>query len=205
MRKTTPTLLFMSIALAFAAQAQAQSNNPANNPSRNITMQSGSTAVTPQARAGAQGNVITPNPNQRFVRVRNFVEVEPGVFAEVFVQDPATVEAAAAQAAASANSGTTSASSTTTSSGLTAGVLVTTDANGNVVEYTDTTTSSGNVTEANKPLYTPELDKAVARQRLKDQKTVAINGQRWNMIIPRTTVDRTHQMADDPPSPLLGR
>ncbi|QJR13782.1 hypothetical protein [Usitatibacter palustris] len=180
MRQMKPTILFTSILFALGAAsafAQAPSNNPANNASRNTTMQPGSTAVTPQALAGKDGTTIQPNPANRHARVRNFVEVQPGVFKEVFMQDAATVEAAA----------------------------VTVDETQTFIGAAEVAASSGNATQVEAPLRTPELDKAVARQRLRDQKVVAINGQRWNMIVPRTNVDRTNQMPDDPPSPLLTR
>jgi hypothetical protein len=71
------------------------------------------------------------------------------------------------------------------------------------------TTSSGNV-QADVAsggtigaVVSPELDRATRREAQRQRATVQRKGQMLNSITPRTSVDRTDQMADDPPSPAL--
>lgn len=52
-------------------------------------------------------------------------------------------------------------------------------------------------------IATPQLDAATRREARRERATVARGGQTLNTIAPRTNVDRTNQMPDDPPSPAL--
>jgi hypothetical protein len=48
-----------------------------------------------------------------------------------------------------------------------------------------------------------DLDRAVRRETRRAQRKVAPNEQRLQTIAPRTTVDRTAEMPDDPVSPAI--
>ena len=93
-----------------------------------------------------------------------------------------------------------------------------TDAAGNVAAGTTSgTTSGGTPTYGNtsaaaaangtgftaSAIATPRLDAATRREARRERATVARGGQTLNTIAPRTNVDRTNQMPDDPPSPAL--
>jgi hypothetical protein len=50
---------------------------------------------------------------------------------------------------------------------------------------------------------TPELDRATRREAQRTRNTAARKGQMLHSITPRTNVDRSDQMPDDPPSPAI--
>jgi hypothetical protein len=74
-----------------------------------------------------------------------------------------------------------------------------TNPSGNTV---DTTTASGNASTTLGVTTTPELDRATRREAQHARRTVERKGQMLESITPRTNVDRTDQMPDDP-TPLL--
>jgi hypothetical protein len=62
--------------------------------------------------------------------------------------------------------------------------------------------SQAAVTNGGETLETPELDRAATREARRSAR-VPRNAQRLHTIAPRTEVDRSHEMPDDPPSPAL--